>query len=341
MKQLFLILASVLLISLSGYSQVENPVLPSSARFLPGNDDAESPYTMNSINDVITVEFDVQPNVPATVVYSHVYYEGAEVRVLFNYEFVEVIDKKIQIRLDSEKWGEPYDSLYNLELSVTFGYEYTDNSGRVNYEYYLNDSGEPFLEERSYLLQDNSPARLLYYAPNNSMFNENVTFKSAYDYGIMDLNFTKEITSPETVALVSFYDEYGDLIFFFNSQIISQGWKDGLYRVSFRFSETYFSADEIGTIEIRMNPVKWYNPDTGADELISIEPIILENKDSQYRRIRRNPTTGIERSLIENNSLADVYDISGRIVKEQYPVNEIRNLAPGIYIANGKKYVVR
>ena len=56
-------------------------------------------------------------------------------------------------------------------------------------------------------------------------------------------------------------------------------------------------------------------------------------------------TNGIdikERQTLDENSLADVYDINGRLLKRGVSVFDLRTgLKPGIYIVNGKKMIIR
>lgn len=340
MKRLLLFLSIAIFCAISGFSQVSNPIIPTCASITPGEDSEDSPYVLDSVDDVISIRFDVQPNVPATVVYSHVYYEGSEPKVNFNCEFVEVVDKVLNIQLDREKWGKPTKGMFNLEISVTFGYMRLNEDGSPQYEYYLDECGQPFLVERAYLLEDNFPPCVVSFTPNNSMFNGTFTFDDAFQYGIMDVYFSKRVSALRSVAVVAYYDNYGEFLDEFVTQLIREGWNDGYNRISFAFSNSDYSVDEIGKIEIQLSPVEWVNPQTNVTEVISLSPITLENRGNLHRKTKRL-FAETNRDIAVGAMYSDVYDVNGRVVRSQFPLSEITNLPTGIYIAGGRKYVVK
>ncbi len=63
---------------------------------------------------------------------------------------------------------------------------------------------------------------------------------------------------------------------------------------------------------------------------------------TRYLPINGGMATGIDRILKEENKLVDVYTLQGIMVRHQIPVENLeKDLSQGIYIINGKKFVVK
>lgn len=342
MKKILFLLSGFLLLAFTSLAQVANPILPTHATFSPGNsgDDLGDPTILYTVNDTITVTFDVCPNVPAAVMFAHTHYDGIEPKVYMEYRLFNVEDNTLTIPLSRSFWGCPYDEIYYLHLGVTFAY-FTEIDGETVPEYYLDAEGQPVIFEQTYITPDTEAARMEYYYPNQSTFATICTFADAYSKGVMDVYFSKSVTAPEKIASVSYYDADGVLFDQFEASTLWQEWSNGMYCVSFDYSSPDYEASDISKIEIQLNPVQWVNPETQEPELISSPLITLINHDVRRNSSKRKGTTGFGDNLTGQAESATVYDISGRIVRENLPISQINSLAPGIYIANGKKYVVK
>lgn len=337
MKKLYLGLAAVALTASAAFAQVENPVLPTKATFTPGTTDPEEPFEISDVNQTITVTFDSIPNVPVTVMYA----TGGGFGINVDYERINAVGNTVQIPMNRAKWGIPYNEVYNLHMVVTFTYDIVED-GQVIPEYYLDPSGNPVMFERTYYSLDKGAARLETTFPNNTMFEQGYTFAEAYEAGVMYAYFSKPVTAPENVALVTYY--YGeDEINSFEATVMSQEWSemDGLYQILFAIASPDFSAEDISRIDVQLNPVTWYNEETKKDELITSELITLINSDAAPQAAPRKVKKGIANGLAVGTESVNVYNLQGMLVVKNASNEDVKNLAPGMYIINGKKVVVK
>lgn len=339
MKKILLFFGAVAMAATASFAQVVNPILPTSATFNPGSVDPEDVYLMDSVNQSITVTFDVQPNVPVAVMYV----TGNGFGLGMNYEYLTAVDRQITIDMNREKWGIPYQQTYFLHLAVTFAYDVVNEEGETVPEYYLDADGEPVIFERIYMTPDDGEARLETWFPNNTMFNEDYTFADAYDAGAMYVYFSKPVVAPEDVATVTYYSSNGGFIDSFEVPVLEQEWSDmdGLYQVLFSFASPDFTADKIGKIEIQLNPVKWLNPATTEYENITSPVIVLSNSGVKPQAVPRKVKKGVANGLAVGTESVSVYNLQGILVVKNASTEDLKNLAPGMYIINGQKFVVK
>ena len=340
MKKALLFMAAVALGASAAFAQIENPILPTTATFTPGNNgqDAEDPFIMDGVNQTITVTFDTVPNIPATVMFA----TGAGDAIGMEYKRLPVVGNTLTIPLTRADWGYPYNEVYYLNMVVTFTYD-VDVDGETIPEYYLNDDGEPVYFQRMYLTPDTGAARLEKYAPNNTMFNEDFTFADAYEEGNMYVYFSKTVTAPNTVAHVKYYDTDNSLIDEGDVTLTSQGWSemDGLYQIVFNYTSSDYEASDLSRIEIQLNPVQWDNPETPDPESISSPVIVLNNTTTTPQAAPRKAKKGVANGLAVGTESVNVYNLQGMLVVKNASNSDIKNLAPGMYIVNGKKVAVK
>lgn len=341
MKKSLLFVAALALGASAAFAQVENPILPTTATFTPGNNgqDAEDPFIMDDVNQTITVTFDTVPNIPATVMFA----TGAGDAIGMEYKRLPVVGNTLTIPLTRADWGYPYNEVYYLNMVVTFTYD-VEVDGEIVPEYYLNDDGEPVYFQRMYLTPDTGAARIEKYAPNDTMFNEDFTFANAYQEGNMYVYFSKAVTAPEEVATITLYNTVGAYLDSYEATLTSHEWSemDGLYQIVFPYASADYSAAEISKIEIQLNPVQWENPDTPEPESIT-SPLIVLNNDSIVapQAAPRKAKKGVANGLAVGTESVNVYNLQGMLVVKNASNSDIKNLAPGMYIVNGKKVVVK
>lgn len=342
MKKSLLFVAALALGASAAFAQVENPVLPTSATFSPASPEDEA-LALTSVNDTITVNFDVRPNVPVTVMYA----TGGGFDIGMSYERINMPSgedvKSIQIPLNLNSWGIPFDGVYYLHMVVTFTYD-IDVDGETVPEYYLNDDGEPVMFEATYVTPDTGDARMVKNAPNNGMFNEYFTFADAYEDGNMYVYFSKTVTAPEEVATITLYNTAGAYLDSYEATLTSQEWSemDGLYQIVFPYASADYSAAQISKIEIQLSPVQWENPDTPEPESITSPLIVLNNNGvAAPQAAPRKAKKGVANGLAVGTESVNVYNLQGMLVVKNASNSDIKNLAPGMYIVNGKKFVVK
>ena len=51
--------------------------------------------------------------------------------------------------------------------------------------------------------------------------------------------------------------------------------------------------------------------------------------------------TGIDAATTVSNKTVNVYNLNGMLIKKAVPADDLMNITKGVYIVNGKKYVVK
>lgn len=342
MKKSLLFVAALALGASAAFAQVENPVLPTSAHFFSTSSDvADDPEDVNvlpSVDATITVTFDSIPNIPVTVMYA----TGGGFEIGMKYESINATGNTLTVPLTRESWGIPFDETYFLHMVVTFTYD-VEVDGEVIPEYYLDAQGNPVMFECTYTTADTGAARLEKWSPNNSMFNEYFTFADAYEDGNMYVYFSKTVAAPANVAHVKYYDTDGTLTDENDVTVASQEWSemDGLYQIVFNYASSDYEASDLSRIEIQLNPVQWENPETQLPESISSPVIVLNNISAVPQAAPRKAKKGIANGLVVGTESVNVYNLQGMLVVKNASNSDIKNLAPGMYIVNGKKIAVK
>ncbi len=342
MKKSLLFMAALALGASAAFAQVENPVLPTSAHFFSTSSDvADDPEDVNvlpSVDATITVTFDSIPNIPVTVMYA----TGGGFEIGMKYESINATGNTLTVPLTRESWGIPFDETYFLHMVVTFTYD-VEVDGEVIPEYYLDAQGNPVMFECTYTTADTGAARLEKWSPNNGMFNEYFSFADAYEDGNMYVYFSKTVTAPENVATVTYYSLDGEAMDEVEVSVTSQEWSemDGLYQIVFPYASADYSAAQISKIEIQLNSVQWENPETQLPESISSPVIVLNNTTTSPQAAPRKAKKGVANGLAVGTESVNVYNLQGMLVVKNASNSDIKNLAPGMYIVNGKKFVVK
>ena len=340
MRKFFYTLGIAALTASAAFAQVENPNLPTKASFNPGSpeEEYEEPFLLDGVDQTITVTFDKKPNVPVTVMYA----TGGSFNIGTQWKRIDADGDKVEIPLNRETWGIPYNEVYFLHLVVSFTYDIVED-GEVIPEYYLDADGNPVMFERIYYTPDTFPARLEIFSPNNQMFEQGFSFEEAYEAGVMYTYFSKSVTAPDDVATVTYYNLEGGVIGELDVQVIEQEWSDmdGLYQITFDYASEDVAVEDIARIEIQINPVTWLNPETDEYETITTPLIVLNNPEATPQAAPRMEKKGVANGLTVGTENVNVYNLQGMLVVKNASSEDVKNLAPGIYIINGRKVTVK
>ena len=150
-------------------------------------------------------------------------------------------------------------------------------------------------------------------------------------------------TAVENVATVTYYSLDGEAMDEVEVSVTSQEWSemDGLYQIVFPYASADYSAAQISKIEIQLNSVQWENPETQLPESISSPVIVLNNTTTSPQAAPRKAKKGVANGLAVGTESVNVYNLQGMLVVKNASNSDIKNLAPGMYIVNGKKFVVK
>ncbi|MDE6009415.1 MAG: hypothetical protein K2G90_09435 [Muribaculaceae bacterium] len=313
MKKLFTAMAALALCSTAAFALDTNVVLPDTISFSPYEEDGEF---LNSTEQVIHVTMDKVPSVPVTIMYI----TGNGFEMNMDYKRIDNPGSSFDIQLTTADWGVPFNEMYYLNLIVTFTYGEGEDI-----EYYLNEDEEPVAFQAMYITPDTGAPSLVKYAPNNDW--NGVSFARAYEENEFKLFYTKEVKVEGELGTIQYYmgEELVDEI---SIPSYSKGWSDmdGLYVISFPYANEDFSADELSKIVINITGVSAGNKEIELDNS-SVAP--------QKRIIKK----GLEAELATSSEPTNVYSVQGTLVKKN--ATELSGLQPGLYIANGKKVVVK
>lgn len=327
----FLLLAGLLAcVSVANAQDTSNlgNLLPTSATFsVPeaGEEDDMGAIPVPSVNETVTISFNETIPEEANVLLMTSAGSGFAVDMQVSELSLNESRDEATITLDKNSWGNPYISNYYLALTVTF----VDDEN----EYILRDE-EPVYFSVLYTTPDTFPAELVREYPTGQWSNY-YTFSSAYDQGIGSLYFTEEVIISGSEIGSVHYELFDGLTEDFEISEFEADWDymEGLYVVNFLYSSEDYEASEISSITIEFSGI---NNENGA---IKIAPIILQNDDISTPQKKATPQNKL--SLGVSNDNVNVYNLQGMVVKENIPVSELNSLPTGLYIVNGKKFVVR
>lgn len=331
MKKFSLLLCAGLC-ALCTFAQESNVVLPSSAVITPSNYGSTDEFGVDSltnVNSTITVEFDKAPSVDVTVMYI----TGSGFGINMTYKRLPANGTTLEIPLNRESWGVPFNEEFSLNLGITFTYGEGDDI-----EYYLNEDEEPVMFEAMYTTHDNGPAEFVRSYPTGE-WESYYTFEDAYNDGIATLYFTKEVVlPPNAIGTIHYYieDEEIESIPVANYEANWSDW-DGLYVINFSWNSEDYSAEDLSEVVIDFANI------TYDGKNVSVPSIVYKNElNESNRRAKKSANTAkLNKLSVDNNQSSDIYNIQGVLVKRNASTEDFRVLPKGIYIVNGQKMVVR
>lgn len=165
-------------------------------------------------------------------------------------------------------------------------------------------------------------------------------YSAAEMYGTgADFYFTDEVemTNANATAIILYETSVEEYEVFVPAADIWEDWDwwTGNYALSVPLPEVEdVTASEVERITIQLQGIKSLS---GAD--VSVPTVIYESVSPQRKSA---PSTASKIDLnIDSNQVFDVYSISGTCVLKSATNAELRNLENGIYIMNGKKFIVK
>lgn len=316
-----LLFSSLAFCALSVFAQ-DAVVLPTSATFAP---DGEDGAILPSTNTTITVVFNETPSVPATAMLITGNGFGMEMKMITQKE----ASQTFTIDLTQKDWGVPYNEWYYMQMAVTF----------MNGEdYYYGPDREPVVFQAMYMTEDTGDARLELTFPNQqNINNEEYTLAQAYQSGTGTLYFSKVVNTLGASGSLSVFDANGDdLVFPIDIEIEDGEWSDmdGLFVVNFTFDPEDIDVNEISKMEYSFEGF------TAEGKNIDVDSVILTQKSSR-KVARKNDKSQIASEIEVSNEGFSVFNLQGVLVKENATNADVNKLPKGLYIANGKKIVVK
>lgn len=228
--------------------------------------------------------------------------------------------------MNEETWGQPYMGMLNAVLMVCFMDDDMD--------FYVTEDGEPVFYQAIYTAPNTFAARFEYAAPNGLW--EDETFADAYNRGEVSFVFSNPVqfANPEEIGTISYFIDDVEIPVEITEYTSEWDMLNGLWAVTFKFSNEEFMADDLSQIVIELSGVESVIGETP----ITVQPLVLSNVASPApRKIKK----AMEGDLTSGNELVNVYNVQGTLVKESVNKSAIKDLPAGLYIVDGKKYVVR
>lgn len=255
----------------------------------------------------------------------------------FNSQMVTVATAKkaaniIEVTVPTDAWGTASAGEYLLEVVLP---EVYDANGQLIEEQDIDEETQevfsyPFTPRANYSSPDNTPVEYVGYDPTN----KEVTAWGAYNdgWGAINLYFTGEVDYSRMAVLVKYDTTDGTINKIVPSYDIWDDWNmwTGDYTVSIALPiEDSLTEDNLTSITITITGVQ------ANDEVLAIAPIVYSKSVVAKSNKRPNNTAGISNISVSNVNDV-VYDLKGNKVG-----NSLSTLDKGIYIVNGKKYVIK
>lgn len=255
----------------------------------------------------------------------------------FNSQMVTVATTKkagniIEVTVPADAWGTPSEGEYLLEVVLP---EVYDSKGTLIQE---SDTDEethetfyyPYTPRTNYVSPDNTPVEYIGYDPTN----KEVTAWEAYNdgWGAINLYFTGTVDYSNMSVRVIYTTTTGNIVNVVPDYDIWDDWNmwTGDYTVSFALPIVdSLTQENLNSISIAVSGIK------ANDSTIAISPIVYTKSISSQFNVKRNNTAGISNIAISEGNDA-IYDLNGNNVG-----NNVSSLEKGIYILNGKKFIVK
>lgn len=238
----------------------------------------------------------------------------------------------IDVALLESYWGTPVNGVNHISvtlLNVTVdGVSISNvagNPGCIGANYTLQEA----MEQATYLGVEEDP----YWWLAQDLFGFTVTFK--YNKEVSVANATAEIEffnadgeSMETITIPN--EEYPD------AEILGEwNMRANYYGVIVGIPSLDLTANDFAKMKVTLkgveaneSPVSETYDSTFPDELNTTTP-------------KRIGTSGIGVNTVETNQNGTVYSITGAVVLRDATASDINKLAKGIYVVNGKKYIIK
>ena len=247
---------------------------------------------------------------------------------------------KVTVSVPDDVWGTPQGGEYLLTVNLPAIYDkngdqitITDKSEEgetFSYAYTADASyTSPYDVEAKYLGLDPDPATTTVW----DVYSEG--------YGFVNFLFSGEVAlTSSSKAVISFYLSDGEeqtVNVSLNDLWADWDWWTGDFAVTVPMSpvEDIESEEDLESIKVTLYNIK--NGATTIDKLVADYALTTT---PQSINVHKSPSTSAI-SLSTATDVVNIYDIKGNIVIENASTSDVKVLTPGLYIANGKKFIVR
>ncbi|MDE5790474.1 MAG: T9SS type A sorting domain-containing protein [Muribaculaceae bacterium] len=195
-----------------------------------------------------------------------------------------------------------------------------------------------YLPDYSFDYTHEFPAETAQYV-TYSPLNDEMTVWEVYGdgWGLVDLVFDGEVNYEDAWVTVTYTststEEESDFVF---GSDLWGDWSfwDGLYHVAIPLPISTFDEDTLEKITIETSGI------TSNNSEIEIPTIIYNNMILPSSQNIKGKTAGMNHIITTDNP-GIVYDMQGRVVKNNVSQSDMRDLPKGLYILNGVKFVVK
>lgn len=246
---------------------------------------------------------------------------------------------KVTVSVPDDVWGTPQGGEYLLTVNLPAIYDKNGNQITItetseegetfSYAYTADASyTSPYDVEAEYLGLDPDPATTTVW----DVYSEG--------YGFVNFLFSGEVALTDTSkAEIVFYLFDGDrytVNVLLNDLWADWDWWTGSFAVTVPMSQIEdLEQEDLKEIKVTLNNIK-----NGTTIINSLVADYTLTSSIESKKIRKSPkTTGI--SLPTSTEIVNIYSIEGNLVLENASSSDIKNLMPGLYVANGKKFVIR
>lgn len=246
---------------------------------------------------------------------------------------------EVKVTVPDDVWGTPQGGEYLLTVTLPAIYDAAGNQIVITEE---SEEGEtfsyaytasasytaPYEVEAEYLGLDPDPATTTVW----DVYSEG--------WGFVNFLFSGEVSlSATSKAEIIFYLYDGDrytINVSLNDLWADWDWWTGDFAVTVPMSP----IEDLEEEDLKAIKVTLSNIENGSSTIANLVADYTLTSTAEYINVKKAPSTaGI--TLTTTPDIVNVYDVHGNLVMGNTSLSEIKSLASGIYIVNGKKFVIR
>lgn len=243
----------------------------------------------------------------------------------------------VKVSTESADWGEPNGGEFLLQVYLPTIY---NAAGEQIMETGIDpDSGEayfyPYTAIAYYSTPDETPVVFEGVDPQNA----DISVWNLYmdGWGAVNFIFSGEVDFSNATGMVRYTTSAG----VYNKPVANADiWGDwdfwtGKYMITvFLPAEANLTESNLQSITVAISGLQ------ANGSAITIAPAVFNNITVANQAKEANGTAGIDIAVAAASTL-DIYNVQGMLVVENATEETIKSLPKGIYVANGKKFVVR
>lgn len=209
------------------------------------------------------------------------------------------------------------------------------------------DTGEdysyPFTAVAYYTTPDATPAEFLRYEPASDEMTVWDVYMDGWGSVIFVFSGEVQMTDEDEAAYVDYETTDGSIISYTLSS--NDVWGDwdmwtGEYNLSVMLpADSTLTQANLQSIEVELNGIS-ANGQSISIPIASYDLMTLPTKALQKSNGANNGTASVSLNL-SNNEVVNVYNLQGNLVAKGIPAAKITTLGKGLYVVNGKKFLVK